>query len=91
MKTGSPILAAAIAAQIRMRRQSLGVRQKDLAELAEISIHTLSNIESGKGNPSLDVLGRLLGCLGLKLTIEPHAQRHNPTLTAATPDLTQNP
>ena len=65
-------LAAVVSSRLRKRRQSLGIRQKDLADLAEIAVHTLSNIESGKGNPSLEVLGRLLDCLGLKLTIEPN-------------------
>ena len=69
-------LAAGVADRLRKRRQSLGIRQKDLAELAEIAVHTLSNIESGKGNPSLEVLGRLLDCLGLKLTIEPNVLEH---------------
>ena len=65
-------LALVVSARLRKRRQSLGIRQKDLADLAEIAVHTLSNIESGKGNPSIEVLGRLLDCLGLKLTIEPN-------------------
>ncbi len=65
-------MAAGVADRLRKRRRSLGIRQKDLADLAEIAVHTLSNIESGKGNPSLEVLGRLLDCLGLKLTIEPN-------------------
>jgi transcriptional regulator with XRE-family HTH domain len=72
MNMESPSLAADVSAKLRKRRQSLGIRQKDLADLAEIAVHTLSNIESGKGNPSLEVLGRLLDCLGLKMTIEPN-------------------
>ena len=72
MNVDSKSLAVVVSARLRKRRQSLGIRQKDLADLAEIAVHTLSNIESGKGNPSLEVLGRLLDCLGLKLTIEPN-------------------
>ena len=72
MNMDSQNLAVVVSARLRKRRQSLGIRQKDLADLAEIAVHTLSNIESGKGNPSIEVLGRLLDCLGLKLTIEPN-------------------
>lgn len=49
----------------------LGVLQGDLADLSGIAVHTLSNIESGKGNPSLLVLEKLMDCLGLELTIGP--------------------
>jgi transcriptional regulator with XRE-family HTH domain len=73
MKTGPQNLACAVGARLRERRRSLGILQEDLAGLAGISVHTLSNLESGKGNPSLDVLERLLDCLGLQLTIVPRA------------------
>jgi len=53
---------------IRDRRKVLNVEQKDVAELAETSTHTLSNIETGKGNPTFAVLARVLGVLGLELT-----------------------
>ena len=84
-------LAAAVADRLRKRRQSLGIRQKDLAELAEIAVHTLSNIESGKGNPSLEVLERLLDCLGLTLTIEPSVRGDGNPASAVTPATTKQP
>lgn len=45
--------------------------QAELATLAGISVHTLSNIESGKANPSLDVLEPLLDSLGLEVNLVP--------------------
>ncbi|VGO21049.1 helix-turn-helix domain-containing protein [Pontiella sulfatireligans] len=54
---------------LKSRRQLLGVDQQSLAQLSGVSVHTLSNIESGKGNPSLLVLGRLLDALGMELKV----------------------
>lgn len=52
------------------RRKLLGVDQFALSEICGISVHTLSNIESGKGNPTLEVLARLVEALGLEVKIE---------------------
>ncbi|MCB0351789.1 MAG: helix-turn-helix transcriptional regulator, partial [Bdellovibrionales bacterium] len=42
------------------RRRALGLSQVELAELTEVSLPTIQNIEGGKGtNPSLDVLNKL--------------------------------
>ena len=56
---------------LRQRRLLLGVSQKDCAELTGLSVHTISDIESGKGNPTLDVLEKLFNCLGLEITVQP--------------------
>jgi transcriptional regulator with XRE-family HTH domain len=55
---------------IRKRRISLGIDQRTLSEIAGIAIHTLSNIEAGKGNPTVATLGRVLDALGLELRIQ---------------------
>ncbi|NCD35172.1 MAG: helix-turn-helix domain-containing protein [Spartobacteria bacterium] len=52
------------------RRRILGVDQKSIAELSGVSVHTLSNIESGKGNPSLKILCKILDVLGLELSMD---------------------
>lgn len=52
------------------RRHILGVDQKTAAELSGVSVHTLSNIESGKGNPSLQILSKMADALGLELRID---------------------
>jgi len=91
MNIDSRNLAAVVSSRLRERRQSLGIRQRDLADLAEIAVHTLSNIESGKGNPSLEVLGRLMDCLGLKMTIEPNVPRDDTPATSATSATTPRP
>jgi len=70
MNASSETLASAIGARLKARRKMLGIRQEDLAALAGIAVHTLSNIESGKGNPSLNVLELLLDVLGLRVSIE---------------------
>lgn len=56
---------------IRRRRRKLGVDQKKLSELSGVSVHTISDIESGKGNPTLSTVASLLEVLGLELTVRP--------------------
>lgn len=54
---------------IKKRRISLGIDQRGLSEITGVSIHTLSNIEAGKGNPSVKTLDRILTALGMELRI----------------------
>jgi y4mF family transcriptional regulator len=56
---------------IRERRRELGVSQADLARLSGLSLHSLSDIETGKGNPTLQTLLKLLNVLGLRISIHP--------------------
>jgi transcriptional regulator with XRE-family HTH domain len=53
------------------RRRELGVSQADLARLSGLSLHGLSDIETGKGNPTLQTLLKLLNVLGLRISIHP--------------------
>jgi y4mF family transcriptional regulator len=71
MKTTEASLSTEIGRLLRRRRKTLGLAQADLAAQAGVSVHTLSDLESGKGNPSLDVLERLFDYLGLRVVIEP--------------------
>jgi y4mF family transcriptional regulator len=57
-----------IGQQIKERRKSLKVTQRQLAELAGIGINTLTKIERGEANPSLSILNKVLDTLGLELT-----------------------
>jgi y4mF family transcriptional regulator len=55
---------------IRRRRQSLGITQSTLADLSGVGRHSITDIESGKGNPTIEITKRLLAPLGLKLVIQ---------------------
>ena len=52
---------------IKSRRKVLAISQLDLAEMAEVSLATVKDIERGKGNPSLSTFNKLLGVLGLEM------------------------
>lgn len=56
--------------KIKARRKLLGLTQRELSEYAEISINTLTKIERGEGNPTINVLIKILDILGLKLTAD---------------------
>ena len=55
---------------IRRRRLSLHVDQRTLSDISGIAVHTLSNIEAGKGNPTVATLDRVLQALGMELRIQ---------------------
>lgn len=52
---------------IKSRIKVLAISQLDLAEMAEVSLATVKDIERGKGNPSLSTVNKLLGVLGLEM------------------------
>ena len=64
------MLVNQIGESIKNRRKELGITQPHLAELASISINTLYKLERGNGNPSLNVLNKLIEVLGLELRLE---------------------
>lgn len=54
---------------IKARRLLLKINQQTLADLAGVGINTLVAIERGTGNPSVNVLSRVLDVLGLQIEI----------------------
>ena len=54
---------------IAERRDTLNVSQMRIAELSGVSVHTISNLETGNGNVTLDTLLKVAGILGLKVEI----------------------
>lgn len=59
-----------IALIIEKRRKFLKLTQSRLAELAGVSLRSLKAIESGKGNPTISQLAKILDVLGMKITVE---------------------
>lgn len=55
---------------IKTRRKKLGISQLDLAEMAEISLATVKDIERGKGNPSIGTVKKIINVLGLEMIFE---------------------
>lgn len=55
---------------VRDRRKFLKITQKDLAEIAGLSLRNLVSIENGKANPTLDALEKMTDALGLEITIK---------------------
>jgi transcriptional regulator with XRE-family HTH domain len=55
---------------LKERREVLKITQEHLAELAEIGLRTLNEIEGGKGNPTFETLNKLAEVLGLELKLE---------------------
>ena len=52
-----------------VRRETLDITQARLAKLSGVSVHTLSNLETARGNVTLDVLLKVAKTLGYKVTV----------------------
>lgn len=55
---------------IKERRASLQVTQESLAELSGVGLRTLKQFESGKGNPTLQTLQKVVDVLGLEVSLK---------------------
>lgn len=54
---------------VRARRKFLQLRQRDLAELAGVTLRGLTAIEGGRGNPTLNQLSKIASVLGMQVTL----------------------
>jgi transcriptional regulator with XRE-family HTH domain len=55
---------------IQERRDYLNLTQKDVAEMAGITFKSISEIELGIRNPTINTLNRVLDVLGLELSVQ---------------------
>ena len=55
---------------VYQRRNELSLNQQDLAEMAKVTIKTIYAIETNKGNPTIEVLKRVLHVLGLTINVQ---------------------
>lgn len=53
--------------EIKLRRKTIAISQRDLAEMAGVGLATIKDIERGKGNPSLSTISRILDVLGMQV------------------------
>ncbi|EOR94524.1 hypothetical protein ADIARSV_2370 [Arcticibacter svalbardensis MN12-7] len=55
---------------IKERRQVLQVTQETLAEVSGVGLRTIKQFESGKGNPTLLTLQKILEVLGMEVSLK---------------------
>jgi transcriptional regulator with XRE-family HTH domain len=55
--------------KVRSRRKLLRLRQRDLAELAGVTLRGLTDLENGRANPTLKQLGKIADVLGLEFNL----------------------
>lgn len=65
-----PIYSVDIGKIIQERRNELSLKQQDLAEMANVTIKTIYAIENNKGNPTIEVLKKVLDVLGLEINVQ---------------------
>ena len=55
---------------MKSRIKTLSISQLDLAEMAEVSLATVKDIERGKGNPSLATVNKIIEVLGMEIIFQ---------------------
>ncbi len=70
-------LKDAVALNLRRLRHAANLTQEELARRAALSARYIGRIESGAASPSVTVLGRLAGALGVEPSelLQPPRQR----------------
>ena len=52
---------------MKERREILSLTQQDHAEMAQVGLATIKDIERGKGNPALNTVKKILDVLGIEI------------------------
>lgn len=52
---------------MKQRRETLSLTQQDLAEMSQVGLATVKDIERGRGNPALSTVKKILDVLGMEI------------------------
>ena len=52
---------------MKQRRETLSLTQQDLADMSQVGLATIKDIERGKGNPALNTIKKILDVLGIEI------------------------
>lgn len=55
--------------KIKERRILLRITQQDLADISGVALRTVKQVETGKGNPSVNTLNKIASVLGMSLSL----------------------
>lgn len=55
--------------KIKERRTLLDITQQDLSDISGIALRTIKQIETGKGNPSVKTLNKVVNVLGMYIDL----------------------
>jgi transcriptional regulator with XRE-family HTH domain len=58
-----------IGEKLRSRRKLLRLRQRDLAELAGVTLRGLTDLENGRANPTINQLAKIAGVVWLEVRL----------------------
>lgn len=75
------VLSQIVGAMIE-QRHNLSLSQRDLAELCGLPHSSVARIESGKTTPNLNTLLKIMGQLGLTLTVQPAPRSNRASATS---------
>ena len=70
---------------MKQRWAKLEITQQDLAELAQVGLATVKDIERGKGNPSISTVKKILEVLGMKIDYRLRKYSSTSSTSAFTP------
>ncbi|MDQ3002654.1 MAG: helix-turn-helix domain-containing protein [Fibrobacterota bacterium] len=63
-----------LAQSIKERRRILKITQKELSQISGVSLRSLKQLESGKGNPTWNQVYKILEVLGWDLKLSERVQ-----------------
>ena len=55
--------------KIKERRILLGITQQDLSDISGVALRTIKQVETGKGNPSVNTLNKMVDVLGMSMEL----------------------
>ena len=55
--------------KVKDRRILLGITQQDLSDISGVALRTIKQIETGKGNPSINTLTKIAEVLGMSIEL----------------------